>query len=153
MKYDYEKNFEERPFLTSMRVGFLVITGAFLLGGVGCVYNAVTNPAVQAARIVNKTIDADNVIYNYEWFHRQYGDILAMEPKLVTADAALKSFEASAGPRADWDFDDKQEHARLASIVLGLQNQRAEMVQRYNAHAEMSNRSIFIGRNLPNHVQ
>lgn len=149
---DYERGFEERPFWTLGRVMFSLVVVLMVIGGFISVVNFVTNPVRQAARVINKTIDADNVIYNYEWFHRQHGDILAMEPKINEAALQLEAFQISAGPRTDWEFDDKQEHARLSSILLGLRNQRSEMVQRYNAHAEMSNRSIFIGRDLPTHI-
>lgn len=158
MKLDeYEDRFEREPIKTAMgtaiKVGLGILAVVIVLGFVGGLVHIISAPAVQATRIMDKTIDADNVIYNYEWFHRQYGDLQAMTPKLTNAEAALADFERDAGPRSTWAFDDKQEHARLASIVLGLKNQRAEIVQTYNAHAGMSNRSIFIGSDMPQHVE
>lgn len=150
---DYEDRFQEAPGRTTFRVALIVMFIAFGLSAVGWVWHLVTAPAVQAGRIIDKTIDADNVIYNYEWFHREYNDLQAMTPKLENAQAELKGFEDSAGPRTAWTFEDKQEHARLSSIMLGLKNQRATIVADYNAHASMSNREIFIGRSLPDHVE
>lgn len=154
---EYEDRFQRKPIKTGLSTGLKVgLAGMALvscLSIVGCVIHVVSAPAVQATRIMDKTIDADNVIYNYEWFHREYGDLQAMTPKLVNAKAALADFESSTGPRTSWTFDDKQEHARLVSIVLGLENQRAEIVQTYNARAGMSNRSWLIGKDLPLTVQ
>lgn len=154
MKFsEYENRMETHPERTIGRVVLLAVLGLLALGALVSCLNFATNPARQAGRVVSKTIDADNVIYNYEWFHRQYGDLQAMTPKLENAQGALNDFEQSAGPRKGWQFDDRQEHSRLSSIVLGLKNQRAEIVQTYNARAEMSNRNLFIGKSLPDHVE
>ncbi len=149
---DWEDRAESHPERTALR---FIVTVIFLLsvaGGIIGIISFVTYPAQQAASVVRKTLDADNAIYNYEWFHRQYEDLGAMTPKLQNAEAALEAFEASAGPRSSWQFDDRQEYSRLSSIVLGLRNQRASLVADYNAHAGMSNRAIFIGSALPTHV-
>ena len=82
----------------------------------------------QAGRIVNKTIDADNVIYNYEWFKQRHEDIGAIESKIELSVNAVDSFESSAGERKDWHREDREEHARLSTVRLGLEQQRADLV-------------------------
>lgn len=131
---------------------FVVVVGFFLLKVLLFPVHVANTAMDSTTGVIDKTLDSDNVIFNYEWFHRQYGDYLAMKPKLANANFQLKAFEDTAGPHSGWSFEDKQEHARLSSIVLGLQNQLAELTQTYNAHAAMSNRSIFIGTDLPNHI-
>lgn len=112
-----------------------------LLGFLGFV----SNPFTQAARIVEKTIDADNVIYNYEWFHARYEEVKAAESKIKVSDADVTTFKEEAGARKDWTFEDKTEYSRLRSILTGLKQHRADLVTEYNARSKMINRKIFKG--------
>ena len=107
----------------------------------------------QAAVVVEKTVSADNVIYNYEYFKKQYQDIQAQDKKIVVAKQALEDFLKSAGPRENWDFRDKEEQQRLQANLTGLANVRAEMVAEYNARAKMANRSIFMTKDVPAQVE
>lgn len=96
-----------------------------------------------AAGVAEKTLDPDNVIYNYEWFKLKYENYLATENKIKNAKAALETFKVDAGPRDKWSFEDKTESSRLSSIVLGLQNYIEDIVAEYNAKSRMVNRNIF----------
>lgn len=98
--------------------------------------------------IIQKTYDANNVIYNYEWFKERYEAISAIDVKIDNAQIAKDSFEKSAGARSSWTFEDKTEDSRLGAVVLGLQNQKQDLVAEYNARAKMANRNIF-QNNLP----
>jgi len=120
-----------------------------ILGGVGWVLGIFG----QGAKIIEKTTDADNVIYNYEWFKQSYEDLQATDVKIKNAEAQIKSFEDSAGPRKDWTFEDKTEHSRLNSVLLGLQNYREDLVAKYNARSKMANRKIFKSGELPEQVK
>jgi hypothetical protein len=135
-----------------MRTFFQALLGFLLLVGLavgGLVWSITGNVATQAGRVISKTIDADNVLANYEWFKRQYEDIRGMEPKLQSAQSSLNSFMQSAGPRSAWTFEDKQEASRLNSVILGLTNQRVGMINEYNARTQMANRNIFRTGDLP----
>lgn len=103
----------------------------------------VLNPFRQAGRIAEKTMDADNVIANYEWFKQRHEDIAAIDIKIDDADASVTTFAGELGPRADWHREDRIEHARLSAVALGLRQQRADLAATYNARSRMANRSIF----------
>lgn len=133
-------------FLKAVGLGLMFV---IILGVIG--FNM--NPFRQAGRIINKTIDADNVLYNYEYFKQQWRSVEAIDQKIASQQGGVLRFEDSAGPRSDWSRDDKIEHARLSSIVIGLEQQRADMVAQYNARAAMANRSIFLGNDCPQHIQ
>lgn len=150
---DLEKSLEDRPFWTLVKIGAAFVTGLFLVFAVLWGLNVVTFFPRQAAAVAEKTFNADNVIYNYEWFHRQRGDILAIDAKVAIADMSLGAYEKSAGPRSEWTFGVTQEWNRLNAVAIGLKGQRADMVAEYNARASMSNRSIFMGSDLPNHIE
>lgn len=135
---NWEQRFEQQPRRTAINVGLSVVLVAAALGVGGTVIFGATNFLTQAGRVVSKTIDADNVIYNYEWFRQQYQDVSAVDAKIATMKAGA---ESAAG----------DERIRLNSIVLGLTTKRAQMVADYNARASMANRSIFMA-GLPSQI-
>ena len=100
----------------------------------------------------DKVLNADNAIYNYEWFKQKLQDIEANKKQLVNAQASLSSFEESAGPRTTWTFEDKTEDSRLRSVTLGLQNFLETNIADYNARASMATRNIFADHVLPNFI-
>ncbi len=107
------------------------------------------NTQIQTNRdIIQKTYNADNVIYNYEWFKQTAEDIKATEKQTADAQVAIQSFEQAAGPRDKWTFEDKTEDSRLRAVFQGLQNHYTSLVADYNAHAAEANRNIFQD-NLP----
>lgn len=145
----WEKRFEERPRRTAFNVGVSLIfigLGLALVGGVG---SLVIAPFFAAKGVVERTIAPDNIIANYEWFKRQVQDVKAMDVRLDVSRRTLEQFKGDAGPRERWTFEDKQEYARLSSVVLGLEGQRAGMVAEYNARTEMANRALFKTSDLP----
>lgn len=137
-------------------IGVLVVVGFFGLWGLGIAFGLFTVPWHAASNIVDTkhgvidaTVNAQNAIYNYEWFKQQSEDIKANLNKINNANSAVVSFEASAGVRTSWTFEDKTEDARLRSVVLGLQNQQEQLVADYNARAKMASRNIFINGIIP----
>ena len=130
---------------------FLVI----LVGGIFQAIRILTLPANTATEVSEKTMDADNVIHNYEWFIETKDKVEAYEQQILQAQAALKNLERSleGSPRSAWGFDDKQEWNRLNTVVLGLQNQRSSLVAEYNAKSKMENRALFKDKNLPEKLQ
>jgi membrane-associated protease RseP (regulator of RpoE activity) len=102
--------------------------------------------------VVDKTINADNAIYNYEWFKRQKESIDATGKKLVIAQNAVETFKNEAGDRAKWTFEDKTESARLSAVAQGIESQLKDMIAEYNARTKMANRNIFQDGILPDFI-
>ena len=135
-------------------VGIMVV----LVGG-GMLINILFFPVNTAQKMIetaydaqDKVLNADNAIYNYEWFKQKKADIDASKRQLENAREAEKSFIVSAGVRSSWTFEDKQEAARLATIVLGLENHLESQIGDYNARASMATRNIFEDSVLPNYI-
>ena len=114
----------------------VVVVVFWVLGFFGNAFN-------QGRRIIDKTIDADNVIANYEWFKQRHESIQAIDGKIVDSQEAVDAFKAELGPRKDWHREDRIEHDRLNTVLLGLKQQREDMAAEYNARSRMVNRSIF----------
>lgn len=87
--------------------------------------------------IVSKTVDADNVIHNYEWFHDTSQAIDARLPQIETH----KQFLA--------DETDPDEKARLRTELVAMQQSCRNMVSDYNANSKKVNVSIFKGGTAP----
>ncbi len=126
------------------------IVGLFLLAVIGSALNLITIPwlkfdsKVNMERdIVTKTYNADNALYNYHWFQEKAGEIKTAQMNIEVTKEAVVSFEASAGPRKDWTFEDKTEDARLRAVAEGNRTYYNSLVNEYNARAGEVDRSIF----------
>ena len=107
----------------------------FFLSIIGLVFGVITLPFHAASNIVqtdhdiiDKTINADNVLYNYEWFKQQYEDIQAMENKIRIAHTAVETFKLTAPDRKEWTFEDKNEFNRLSAVEQGLKSEIESMI-------------------------
>ncbi len=116
-------------------------------------------PATVATNMVDtmydtnkKVINADNAIYNYEWFKQKYADIEATKRQLISARKNQATYRESLGDRKDWGFEDKTEDARLNAVVLGLETNLESQVGDYNARASMATRNIFEDHVLPSYI-
>jgi hypothetical protein len=87
-----------------------------LIGGINWGINILSQPG----KIIQKTVDADNVLYNYEYFKQTYRDVLAIDSKIKSAQQDLDNFKLDTGERDKWTFEDKNESSRLSSILTGL---------------------------------
>jgi hypothetical protein len=139
----------------------LIILGIIIgISILGFLLKVVMLPFFTAGKIVdttyditNKTLDADNVIYNYEWFKQRYEDLEAIENKIIIAQEQVNQFKDDAGERNTWTFEDKNEYARLNSIHQGLMNHAEDLIAEYNARSKMANRNIFKDGLIPSTLE
>ena len=97
--------------------------------------------------VMEQTLDADNAIYNYEWFLQTAEDIIALNKKEVRAEQSIREFKETA----DDSREDKNELARLRAIKTGISNMLDDTMAKYNARSKMANRAIFKD-NLPSNM-
>lgn len=142
--------------MSGWKVFFLMVGIILLVWLIGTVFgflslpfHAVSNVQETGHDIIDKTINADNVLYNYEWFKQQYEDYKSFSSKITTAATAVETFKQEAGPRSGWGFQDTAEYNRLNSVLLGLKQTRNDLVAEYNAKSKMVNRAIFKTHDLP----
>lgn len=103
--------------------------------------------------IVDKTINADNAIYNYEWFKQKYEDIQATKLQLDNTSITLGAFKTDLWDRKYWTFEDKNEYSRLNTVYLWQKNYLEWLIADYNARTKMANRQIFQDWLLPNIIE
>ena len=114
-------------------------------------FQTVTTQIDSAGQIIEKTYDADNAIYNYEWFKQRYEDILATERIIDNTQSQIESYRELYGNTSGWDWQTKQGYNSLNGEFLGQQNHYEGLVAEYNARSKMANREMFKD-NLPLHV-
>jgi len=121
-----------------MKLKYALIGGAALIAlpVVGGLYSTFSSVATAPSRVINKTLQTDNIINNYEWFHDAYGQYRARVSQITQH----KQFMADA---------DKAEATRLRIELGAIQQSCRELAAQYNANATKSNRSIFMGQEAP----
>jgi hypothetical protein len=140
-------------FFGSVAFAVLLIASSMALKTILLPVHAVDRGLDTAHGIIDKTLTADNAIYNYEWFKQQKEDIIAVSNKIRIAEHAEVDFAMTAGSHDKWTFEDKNEDARLRAIVQGLESQLEDMQAQYNARAQMANRNIFDDGKIPAFIE
>lgn len=136
---DYRREFREvqREYFWSLpRIMVALFVAVILFGGAGWIFNIASQPA----RIISKTLDADNVIHNYEWFHDANGNYMARVSQ-------IKQFK-----KLNADESDPQERSRLRIEMAAIQQSCRDLSRRYNANASKMNRGLFRERSLPDQL-
>lgn len=131
-------------------VAVAVVLGIIALAVVGSAMNLITipwlkfNKQVQLNRdLVDRMYDVDNALYNYHWFKERVEAIKATKNKVANATTELANFQVIAGDRSKWTFEDKNEEARLRTIVMGLKSHYEDQAGEYNARAKEADRAVF----------
>jgi len=137
---------------TSAIVGYVFagLFGVVILGALGSMTNLITIPWLKFSRQINtergileKIYNADNALAQYHWFKERAEAIEATKIKIKNAEAGVEIFEQLSGSRITWTFEDKNEHARLTAVALGLNNHYQDLIAEYNARAKETDRAIF----------
>ena len=141
--------------ITVVAIVFMLLVA--MVGG-GWVIKAILLPAKtvttqidSAGNIIDRTYNADNAIYNYEWFKTQYEDIRATERIIDNTNIQMNAYKELYGNASEWDWQTKQDYNSLQGKFLGQQNYYEDLVAEYNARSKMANREIFKDK-LPLHV-
>lgn len=143
-----------KPYIAAIIIiGILVVAipGAWMLKVALLPAKTVTSQIDSAGNIIDKTYDAENAIYNYEWFKTQFEDIEATERIIRNTKTEMDAYKEMYGDASAWDWQTKQDYNSLQSKYLGQQNFYEDLVAEYNARAKMANRNIFMD-SLPLYV-
>jgi len=102
--------------------------------------------------VVDKTMDGEKAIANYEWFKNQEQQIKVLGNQMNRSLEELNDFKATlSNDRKEWDMYDKDEYSRLRSNVTGIGQMLDAAIGDYNAKSSMVNRSVFKD-NLPTNI-
>lgn len=97
----------------------------------------VTNVLSAPSRVLNKTIETNNIIFNYERFF----DLNSNFDSRVSQVNQYKLLVSNE--------TDKQEKINLRTELAGMQQSCRELANKYNADSQKLNVGLFKDRNLP----
>lgn len=114
--------------------------------------NTIEKSVDMAYDVTNKTLDADNAIYNYEWFKQQEADIRkCLENENIAQEEYDTYLAGLPEEKTSWSDFDRQEEASLRNSLSALKKLTNKAIEDYNAKASMVNRNIFKD-NLPSNI-
>lgn len=124
-----------------MKVAVSILVGVVVFMTAMTFFNTANKVANSADKVVDKTLQADNVITNYERFF----DLQANFSARVMQIAEHKSLIDDAVVMKNTD------DANLLRVELaGMKQSCREIASQYNADASKINKNIFKSKNLPN---
>lgn len=116
-------------------IGLLAIVG---LSVGGSYLSAALKVANAPAEIIKKTVDADNILHNYEWFYDFNAQYEARLAQIAQHNLLLGYADNS-----------KEERQRLIIEVTGMQQSCRDLATQYNANSKKLNRTLFKSNDLP----
>jgi hypothetical protein len=136
----YEANPSRGDFWYLLRwcllVAFLVFLLFLALHAMGVIGTVATAPG----RVINKTLDTDNILTTYEWFfdtNAQYESRLSQ----IKAHAVMLKEET-----------DPKERTRLSVELAAMRQSCRDLATKYNANADKANKAVFKTQATPQSV-
>lgn len=123
-----------------MKTPTIIILGVLSLPIIGfglSIVSTATTVATAPGRVINRTLETDNIINNYEWFHDANAAYKTRVSQIQDFRSILK------------ETSNEQEKSRIRTDVAAIRQSCRDLATRYNANATKSNRSIFMGRETP----
>lgn len=111
-----------------------------VVGVIGIGFNFISTAssvATAPGRVIQKTMDTNNIIQSYEWFYDVNASYLAKQGQI----AQFNSFYTGES--------DKKERSRIRIEMAAIQQSCRDLAEKYNANSQKINKSIFKGWSLP----
>lgn len=121
----------------SFKTGALIVGGLIALPIAFSAYSTFSSAVSAPSRVINKTLQTDNIIFNYERFF----DVNANFTSRVAQIKQYKEFLATE--------TDPSEKIRLRTEMAAMQQSCRELATKYNADSQKMNRSLFKDKDLP----
>jgi hypothetical protein len=137
---NWETKFGARPVRTGFSLSAAILIGLMGLAIIGGAGFWIINIMSQPARIISKTLDADNVINRYEWYFDSKAQI----------DARVSQIKGHQGIIAV--TTDQQEVSRLRLELAAIQQSCRDLTQRYDANSQKLNVGLFRDWKLPERI-
>lgn len=106
------------------------------------------------AGVVDKTLNADNVLFNYEMFHDLYNGTLQLKANIEQVDKQIADLKAEySKPTSQWDKEGRKRLSFLEDTRNGYLMQYNRNAADYNSNASKLNRKLFKDRSLPYQIE
>jgi hypothetical protein len=108
------------------------------------------NVADTAIGVVDKTLNADNALFNYENFHNMYQGAKQQVVNIKNNEKSLTRLKETFGEDVSkWPKDTRQELYHTQQTIDGYKMQYERIASDYNADSKKFNRNLFKDKNLP----
>jgi hypothetical protein len=121
----------------NFKAGALIVGGLIALPLAFGAYSTFSSVATAPSRVINKTLQTDNIIFNYERFF----DVNA---SFTSRSAQVKQYKEFLATETD-----PSEKIRLRTEMAAMQQSCRELATKYNADSQKMNRSVFKDSDLP----
>jgi len=140
-----------------MKIFFIVLAIIFSLGfisaGLGLITlpGHVTSNSVQTAHdVVDKTINVNNALFNYEEFFNKYEGAKMQATNIKNTEKSMQTLKDTYGEDAmKWPKDVRNDYSNLQQNIEGYKMMYQKIVQEYNADSQKLNRNLFKSKSLP----
>jgi hypothetical protein len=151
-----ELKYEAKPYVKGVLIGAGILIGLIILGFLFRIVlfpvNTISKSVDTAYGVVDKVMDADNALYNYEWFKDQEALIRQCLKNEIIAKEEWENFKKELPEdREKWAKEDKTEEGSLRNSYYALQKLTNKVMEDYNSKSSMVNRAIFKD-NLPSNI-
>jgi hypothetical protein len=134
-----------------------IIIGILVLGILGFVGKVVFFPAKVANNVadtaygvVDKVINADNALFNYQYFYDQYNAYGRYKNIINNTLREVRDFKTNMpADRTKWTDGDKTEWARLNSNLNGQRQMLEGIIADYNSKSDRLDSKLFKAKELP----
>ena len=142
-----------------MKTGLKILGFVVALSFVGVLVKIVFFPAHVANQVVNtaqdavdKTINADNAIFNYEQFKDQYNDAKAQIANIEQDKKDMENLKNTYGEPNTWTKDIRDQQQHFQENLDGHNMMYQSIVKEYNSNSSKINRKLFKDKNLPSEL-
>lgn len=120
-----------------MKQGLLIAAAVIALPIAVAAYSTFSSIVSAPSRVINKTLQTDNIVQSYEWFHD------------VNAQFNVRAAQV-AGHKTLADAEkDASERVRLRIELSSLRASCLDLANRFNANSAKVNKSIFKHGDVP----
>lgn len=113
----------------------------------------VADKAVDTANgVVDKTLNADNVLQNYENFKDLYHDAKSQVMNIETAKKSMEQIKETYGDPSTWTKDVRENYNFQQQNINGYMMQYQSLVKEYNSDSSKMNKNLFKDKNLPSEL-
>lgn len=116
------------------------------------VASTVLTPLFTAHDVVKKTLDADNVLTNYEMYKDLYNGAKQQVVNIHNAEESMKHIKDTYGEPTTWPKDVRAQYDNYNQTLEGLKMQYNRTVSDYNSNSTKLNRNLFKDKNLPSEL-
>jgi len=148
-QHEYKKTYRETAPVARWTLKKVLLWGiglSIVFGGL----SIVTGVFSSAKGVMDRTLDPDNIIYNYEWFHSKNQAYISYKAQKTELKQQLSGFKDLAGANSrEWSRAEREAYTQINNQLMGVAQHVRDIAAEYNARTGMANREIFKSGDLP----